>query len=295
MRQHYHSQCVIKHLKHHNQKRKKKLTRKFSNSSWVTWSWWINSGTEILDGPGLFDEAALNKIQSTKIHLRWRFKLTLLVLGPASCSFEYMCKYILFDLSSCSPNFCWRDSNARSSSRMRSLAFYFIKVEKRLWMKLEEVRSIIILGPEKFNLCETVKVMNKWRRRRSGTNLLVVRHQIAISCVALGQALKQRIDSVVIASLLFTQFAIVVLNEFFNFLFIHLNETLSFWINDLMIIFFIPNGTKITFVMQLKSFCTSDYSPVLCVCIRILGMDWRRRDIFKMSWISKRTLHLRIA
>lgn len=52
-------------------------------------------------------------------------KLTLLVLGPASsCSFAYMCKYILLDLSSVSPNLFSRDSNSLSSSRIRSLAFF---------------------------------------------------------------------------------------------------------------------------------------------------------------------------
>jgi hypothetical protein len=60
-----------------------------------------------------------NQSNSSEIHR----SLTLLVLGPASCSFAYMCKYILFDLSSCSPSFLCRDSNSLSSSRILSFAF----------------------------------------------------------------------------------------------------------------------------------------------------------------------------
>lgn len=75
--------------------------------------------------------------------------------------------------------------------------------------------------------------------------MLVVRHQIAVARVALGQAAQKRVDAVVVAPLLFAELAVVLLDEFFDFLFVHLHQTLAVGVH--LVDFFTPNGTKTHF------------------------------------------------
>lgn len=81
------------------------------------------------------------------------------------------------------------------------------------------------------------------RRRWSFTNLLVVRHQIRIAIIAFGKSLEQSIDFVVVAAFFIAKFTVMCFYEFFNLLFIHLHESLTFWINS-WFIFFVSNSTK---------------------------------------------------
>jgi hypothetical protein len=100
----------------------------------------------------------------------------------------------------------------------------------------------VIRRPEKFEIGESVKERGERRGSWSVTNLLVVGHEIAVSRVALGEALEKSIHSVVVAALFFVQFIVMRLDEFFDLLLIHLNKPLAFWVDTFVFFVFVSNS-----------------------------------------------------
>jgi hypothetical protein len=58
---------------------------------------------------------------------------------------------------------------------------------------------------------------------RRVTNLLVVRHQVTVAGIALGQPLQQCLDAVVVAAFLLAELVVMLLDEFLDLFLVHLH------------------------------------------------------------------------
>lgn len=87
------------------------LTRMFSSSSCVTCSWWISSGTEILDEPGAFSKAAWECF--------WHYSefQTFFHLSHQCDNLPYLCWVQLpVPLHTCADTACWTCLPSRPTS-----------------------------------------------------------------------------------------------------------------------------------------------------------------------------------